>query len=279
MKAPVPPLLCALALIVIALATSQPLVVAAALLGALALHHAAPPPHRLMLRIALISGLFIAVLNPFVAVEGDHVLFAGPSFWLIDFEITSEEILYGLVAGARLATAILATSAFLRLADPDRTQALASRIVPRSALTVALSARLAPTLRRDASGLRETLRLRGTGAERGRRAAIRQGTRLIEPLVASSLERGIDISEAMVARGYGAGRLTRLPEAPLQRNEQVALLCGVVGLVVAVVLLAGAAPYEIYPLADPIATRIAFVLAGLTLGVSIVAAGSLRTRP
>lgn len=279
MKAPVPPLLCALALIVIALATSQPLIVAAALLGAIALHHAAPPPHRLMLRIALISGLFIAVLNPFVAVEGDHVLFAGPNFWLIDFEVTSEEVLYGLVAGARLATAILATAAFLRLADPDRTQALASRVVPRSALTVALSARLAPTLRRDASSLRETLRLRGTGAERGRRAAIRQGTRLIEPLVASSLERGIDISEAMVARGYGAGRLTHLPEAPLQRNEHVALLCGVVGLLVAVVLLVGVAPYEIYPLADPIATGIAFVFAGLTLGVSIVAAGSLRTRP
>ena len=279
MKAPVPPLVCALSLIVIALATSQPLIVAAALLGALALHHAAPPPHRLMLRIALFSGLFIAVLNPFVAVEGDHVLFAGPNFWLIDFEVTSEEVLYGIVAGARLATAILATSAFLRLADPDRTQALASRVMPRSALTVALSARLAPTLRRDASGLRETLRLRGTGAERGRRAAIRHGTRLIEPLVASSLERGIDISEAMVARGYGAGRLTRLPEEPLRRDEQVALICGLVGLVVAVVLLAGAAPYQIYPLADPIATGLAFVLSGLTLAVSIVAAGALRTRP
>ncbi|MEI7439550.1 MAG: energy-coupling factor transporter transmembrane component T [Thermoleophilia bacterium] len=279
MKAPIPPLLCALALIVISLATAQPLIVAAALLGALALHHAAPPPHRLMLRIALISGLFIAVLNPFVAVEGDHVLFAGPSFWLIDFEITSEEVLYGLVAGARLAAAILSTSAFLRLADPDRTQALASRVAPRSALTVALSARLAPTLRRDASGLRETLRLRGTGPERGRRAAIRQGTRLIEPLVASSLERGIDISEAMVARGYGAGRLTRLPEARLQRDEQVALICGVIGLVVAVVLLAGVAPYDIYPLADPIATRVAIVVAALTLATSIVAAGALRTRP
>ena len=83
----------------------------------------------------------------------------------------------------------------------------------------------------------------------------------------------------MVARGYGAGRLTRLPEAPLQRNEQVALLCGVVGLVVAVVLLVGFAPYEIYPIADPIATGIAFALAGLTLLVSVVAAGSLRTRP
>jgi hypothetical protein len=59
----------------------------------------------------------------------------------------------------------------------------------------------------------------------------------------------------------------------------VALLCGVVGLVVAVVLLAGVAPYEIYPVADPIATGVAFVLAGLTLLVSVLAAGSLRTRP
>ena len=164
MRAPLPPLLVAIALIVIALATSQPLIVGAAFVGALLLHHAAPPPHRLMLRVALISGLFLFLLNPFVAVEGDHVLLSGPHFLLFDFEITSEELLYGLVAGMRLATAILATSAFLRLADPDRTQALASRIVPRSALTVALSARLAPTLRRDATGLHEALRLRGSGS-------------------------------------------------------------------------------------------------------------------
>ncbi len=243
MRAPLPPLLCALALITIALATTQPLIVAAALIGSLALYGAAPPPHRLMLRIALVSGLFIAIINPFVAVEGDHVLFAGPPFFLIDFEITSEEVLYGLVAGARLAAAILATSGFLRLADPDRTQALASRIVPRSALTVALAARLAPTLRRDAAALRETLQLRGSGPANGRRAAIRQGSLLIEPLVASSLERGVDISEAMVARGYGGTHLTRLPETPLRPSEQVGLACGALGLAIAVALIVGVAPF------------------------------------
>ncbi len=277
MRAPLPPLLCALALIAIALATAQPLIVAAALIGSLALYGAAPPPHRLMLRIALVSGLFIAILNPFVAVEGDHVLFAGPSFFLIDFEITSEEVLYGLVAGARLATAILATSAFLRLADPDRTQALASRIVPRSALTVALAARLAPTLRRDAAGLRETLQLRGLGPANGRRAAIRQGSLLIEPLIASSLERGVDISEAMVARGYGGTHLTRLPETPLRPSEQVGLACGALGLAIAVALIVGVAPFEIYPTASPIFTPLAIGLAVGTLSISLVAAAVLRS--
>lgn len=279
MRAPLPPLLVAVALIVIALATSQPLIVGAAFLGAVLLHHAAPPPHRLMLRVALISGLFIFVLNPFVAVEGDHVLLSGPHFLLVDFEVTSEELLYGLVAGLRLATAILATAAFLRLADPDRTQALASRIVPRSALTVALSARLAPTLRRDATGLREALRLRGSGPERGRRAAMRQGAVLIEPLVASSLERGVDISEAMVARGYGAGTMTRLPEPAYTSNERIGLLVGALGCLIGIALIAGLVPYAVYPVADPLLSTSGLIVAGIVLVLSLLGAGALRWRP
>lgn len=279
MRAPLPPLLVAAALITIALATSQPLIVGAAFVGALLLHHAAPPPRRLTLRVALVSGLFIFVLNPFVAIEGDHVLISGPHFLLFDFEVTSEELLYGLVAGLRLATAILATSAFLRLADPDRTQALASRFVPRSALTVALSARLAPTLRRDALGLREALRLRGTASERGRRAAIRQGARLIVPLVASSLERGVDISEAMVARGYGAGRMTRLPEPVYTADERVGLITGIVGCLIGIALIAGLVPYAIYPIADPLVSSTALIVGAAVLVLSLLGAGSLRWRP
>ncbi len=278
MRAPLPPLVCSLALIVIALATSQPLIVAAALVGAVALLRASPSPHGLMLRIAIFSGLVIALLNPFVAVEGDHVLISGPQLWLIDLEVTSEEILYGAVAGARLATAILATAAFLSLADPDRTLALASRIAPRSALTVALSARLAPTLRRDASGLNEALRLRGSGPARGRRQALRRGTALIEPLVASSLDRGIDISEAMVARGYGAGPIVRLPEAPLTAAERVALGAGLCGIALGVALLVGVAPFVIYPVADAVVSMVGLTLAGLTLLLATSAAVALRVR-
>jgi len=277
-RAPLPPLVCSLALIVIALATSQPLIVAAALVGAVALLRASPSPHGLMLRIAIFSGLVIALLNPFVAVEGDHVLISGPQLWLIDLEVTSEEILYGAVAGARLATAILATAAFLSLADPDRTLALASRIAPRSALTVALSARLAPTLRRDASGLNEALRLRGSGPARGRRQALRRGTALIEPLVASSLDRGIDISEAMVARGYGAGPIVRLPEAPLTAAERVALGAGLCGIALGVALLVGVAPFVIYPVADAVVSMVGLTLAGLTLLLATSAAVALRVR-
>lgn len=278
MRAPLPPLLLATGLIAVALATAQPTIVGAAFLGALLLHRAAPPPHRLMLRVALASALFVAVINPFVAVEGDHVLLAGPHLLVLDLEVTSEELLYGLIAGMRIATAILATSAFLRLADPDRTQALASRIAPRSALTVALSARLAPALRRDATGLRDALRLRGQAPVAGRRAALRQSSHLIVPLVASSLERGVDISEAMVARGYGGGPMTRLPEAALSRSERMGVVAGVVACAAAAALIAGAAPYDVYPVAGPLLDAPALLLAAAVAVAAASGAHALRSR-
>jgi len=277
-RAPVPPLLCAMGLIVIGLATFQPLVVAAALLGALGLLLVAPAPRGLMLRLAAFSALALVVLNPFVAVEGEHVLYAGPSFWLLDLEVTSEEVLYGIVSGARLATAILATAGFLRLADPDRTHALASRLVPRSALTVALAARLAPTLQRDAGALAETLRLRGSGPARGRRQLIRRGALLIEPLVASSLDRGIDISEAMVARGYGGGTLTRLPEPAWTGGERVAAGAGVLLLTVGVAVIAGLVSYDSYPTAGPLLSSAALLVASLSVAAGAVGTLALRSR-
>ncbi len=44
------------------------------------------------------------------------------------------------------------------------------------------------------------------------------------PLVATSLERGLDHAEALVARGYGSGPRTRLPERGPTRGERLALL-------------------------------------------------------
>jgi fucose permease len=101
---------------------------------------------------------------------------------------------------------------------------------------------------------------------------------LIEPLVASSLERGVDISEAMVARGYGAGTMTRLPEPVYTRGERIGLVAGLVGCVVGIALIVGAAPYAIYPLAGPILSPPSVALAAVVLLLSVLGASALRWR-
>ena len=84
------------------------------------------------------------------------------------------------------------------------------RFARRSVLAMALATRLVPTLERDAAGLVEALRGRGvevTGA-RGR-------ARLLAPLLAGSLERALNLAEAMEARGYGRPGGTRTPRPRL----------------------------------------------------------------
>ena len=65
------------------------------------------------------------------------------------------------------------------------------------------------------------LALRGRGVEitgaRGRAA-------LLSPLLAGSLERGVNLAEAMEARGYGRAGRTRIPPQPWRLVDRLAVL-------------------------------------------------------
>jgi len=76
-------------------------------------------------------------------------------------------------------------------------------------LAAALATRLVPTFERDAGGLVEALRGRGLPPE-----GLRGHAALLSPLLAGSLERGINLAEAMEARGFGRAGRTRLPSPP-----------------------------------------------------------------
>src|SRR5262249_12665686 len=94
-------------------------------------------------------------------------------------------------------------------------------------LVVALATRLVPTLERDAGGLVDSLRGRGIAVEGARRRAA-----LVSPLLAGSLERGLNLAEAMETRGYGRPGRTRVP-APPWAAADVAAVLGALLLVVA----------------------------------------------
>jgi energy-coupling factor transport system permease protein len=182
---------------------------------------------RLYLAGALGSGLAVFVLTPFVSSIGWHVLWSGPSVPVLGrLDVTREELHKGLFQGLRLTAVALAFSAYALLLDHDRLVQSAG-FARRSVLAIALGTRLVPTLERDAAGLMEALRGRGvevTGA-RGR-------ARLLTPLLAGSLERALNLAEAMEARGYGRPGATRTPRQAWGGRERGALLLA--GLLVAI---------------------------------------------
>lgn len=171
----------------------------------------------------LVGALFVVIVTPFVESIGTHELWVGPTVPVLgQLDVTREELHGAVFQGLRLAAVGLAFAVYALRVDHDRLLA-ASGWARRSSLAAALATRLVPTLERDARELR--VALRGRNVELG-------PVRLLSPLLAGSLERGLDLAEAMEARGYGRPERTRAPRPAWRLIDYVAI-AGAVGLVVA----------------------------------------------
>lgn len=267
-RAPGPLLAVGLALCTLAFVTVHPLVMGAVAIAAAGLLAGAPAPRRAVAVVSVALGVGVAVLNPFVQANGDLILVELPRIPVFDTQVTVEELVAGLVLGARAAAVTMIVMAVLATADPDRLLRLASRLAPRSALAGSVAARMIPTLRRDAAGLVETLRLRGRSLTSGRwTRRVRTAGSLALPLVGSALDRSLDVAEAMAARGYGSGPATRPPRRPWGAADRIAALAAVaIGIVAACALLTSLDAYAFYPTMDRAWSGATAVLAVVVVG-------------
>jgi energy-coupling factor transport system permease protein len=177
---------------------------------------------RLYLVGAIGSGLAVFLVTPFVETIGSHPLWTGPTVPVLgQLDVTSEELRNGLFQGLRLTAVALAFAAYALLLDHDRL-VQAAGFARRSVLAIALATRLVPTLERDAAGLVEALRGRGVEV-----SGVRGRARLLSPLLAGSLERALNLAEAMEARGYGRPGATRAPRPGWSDRDRAALVAAV----------------------------------------------------
>jgi len=177
------------------------------------------PRRRLYLGGIAFSALALFVLTPWLEDDGAHPFWHGPIVPVIgELTVTREELSSAGLAALRLAAVGLAFAVYALRLDHDRLFGSAGW-ARRSSLAVALATRLVPTLERDAAGLVEALRGRGLAVE-----GVRARARLLSPLLAGSLERGLNLAEAMEARGYGRAGRTRVPPPPWSRVDKLALV-------------------------------------------------------
>ena len=157
---------------------------------------------RLYLVGTLISAGGLFVLTPFIETIGSHPIWTGPILPVLgQIDITNEELSSAALNALRLAAVGFAFAAYALLLDHD---GLLQAV--RFARPAALATRLMPTLERDAAGFLEALRGRGVEVSGVRGRAV-----LLSPLLASALERGLNLAEAMEARGYGRAGRTSVP--------------------------------------------------------------------
>jgi energy-coupling factor transport system permease protein len=168
----------------------------------------------------------VLLITPLLVVEGSEVIWSGPVVPVLgQLDVTTEELAGAAVQAVRLAAVTLAFAVYALLLDHD-SLLRSARFARRSALVVALATRLVPTLERDVHGLVEALRGRGVEVE-----GVRGRAGLLSPIVSGSLERALNLAEAMEARGYGRAGATRAL-SPRWRSLDRLALAGALVLVV-----------------------------------------------
>ena len=166
----------------------------------------------------LVAGASVFVVSPFLWSGGGTLLWEGPTVPVLGIlDVTSDELYQAALSGLRLVSVGLAFAVYTLFVDHDRLVG-SIRVGRRSALTAALATRLVPTLERDAAGIREAVRGRGLELD-----GVRSYATLLSPLVAGSLERATNLSEAMEARGFGRPGATRAPQAPWTWLDRLAV--------------------------------------------------------
>ncbi len=204
----------------VALLADRPAAVGAVAIVLLAVVLQAPRRRAVVYLMATaFSALSVLVISPLAQTRGSHPIWSGPIVPVLgSLDVTREELGLAALYALRFAALGLAGAVYALALDHDRLVQSAGW-ARRSVLAVALATRLLPTLERDAAGYVEALRGRGLDVR-----GLRGRARLVSPLIAGSLERGLSLAEAMEARGFGRPGRTRLPGPGWSRLDRAALV-------------------------------------------------------
>jgi energy-coupling factor transport system permease protein len=158
--------------------------------------------------------------------------------------LTLEAAVFGAVVALKVMLLILITTLASLTVDPDEALRILRRLSFRSALTASIATRMLPVLAADTRRLAEAQRTRPLGNPQGPRGRLA----LLRAVVASSLDRAMDVAATLEVRGFAtARRAPRLPR-PWSRHDMAFLASAVaVALLVFYARLASVARFDAYP--------------------------------
>ncbi len=209
---------------------------------------------RPFLRLGLFMALLVTLFNPLVNRQGAHVLVYGPRLPVLGrLDVTLEALVYGAMSGLRIFLVVVLFGLASVTVNPDDLLELLSRISLRSSLSAALAVRLYPGLVVEAREMMEVQLARGERLRGGGRwERVRAHFPFWLALFRGSLDRAAGIAEAMSARGFGSGKVTRR-RRPFRPRDAIALLLSPAAAVAAALSSAGGG-YRYFPtLGDPLA--------------------------
>ena len=206
------------------------------------------------LKFSLWLGLSIIVINALFSYHGDHVLLTAPFRLPIIGHpvITLEAIAFGAVMALKLVVIISVFVLINLTVHPDDIMAvlLKMRLPYKSVLVTSLSTRFVPCLVEDMGRISDGYRTRGVQLDAGGWfKKLKNRAKITLSLLANSLDRAVQVAEAMEARAFGNGKKRVFyKDINISRMDAVTLGVGLLPLAAGIaVRTLGYGNYQYYP--------------------------------
>ncbi len=231
-----------------------------------------------LMKLTFFLCIAIIVINAVVSNEGAHVLAEAP-FKIPAIgvpRITLEALFYGAIMCLRLLAVLTAFTILTFTIHPDDLMlAMIKLKLPyKSVLVTSLATRFIPTLIGDAQRITDVQRSRGVELDKGRFVnRIKSRMTILIPLLSNSLDRAIQVAEAMESKAFGAGkRRTYYKQIPFSLTDRGILLMTFLTLGCGIFLrLNGCGEYDYYPSVSEIQMN-AFEISMLIILISLLVA-------
>lgn len=249
----------------IAMFSSNPVISAISLVGAVALFILQSNGKKLS--VYLFSVVIFAVtafVNPFVSHNGATVLFV-----VNDSPITLEALIYGICNAVMIVAVLYWFRSFSLIMTADKLLYLFGALSPKLALTLSMALRFVPLFGTQIKKVHASQKALGLYKDDNIVDSFKVGMRIFSIMVTWALENGIVTADSMTARGYGTGKRSHFSLFRF-RTEDIILLCSV--LVLSAVTLYGiiGAKFSFYPYLSAPETGIKAVAGYVSYGLMIL---------
>ena len=210
-----------------------------------------------LMKFSLFLCLLVIAINALISNQGTHVLYQAP------FQIpvigaprmTLEGILCGVGNSLRLLAIISAFTLLTFTIHPDDLMSvmIKARLPHKSVMVASLSTKFVPTLIADAHRITDVQRTRGLEFERGGPVQkARNYLAIAIPLLSNSLDRAVQVAEAMESRAFGSGKNRILyRELKITRFDGITLAAALLPLALGISMFClGEGEYQYYPVAQ-----------------------------
>ena len=212
-----------------------------------------------IMKFAFYLCLAIIIINVLVSSHGSHLLWQAPfRVPLIGTPIlTLESIFFGIGMSLRLLAIISAFAILTFTTHPDdlMLSMIKMKLPYKSVLVTSLSTRFIPTLIDDMERISDVQRSRGLELDRGKLVQrIKNRMAIIIPLLSNSLDRTVQVAEAMESRAFGSRRKrTFYNEIKLSKFDVQILIVSFIPIVLGIFMWwSGQGDYQYYPTLEKI---------------------------